>query len=156
MQPEELKLNSDKQGLEISPIPPFNPLKRKNCSVWWKFKPKRAQEDQLVCLFILDEETNLQKGEASSLNYSHWTKDERLSETRARGTRTIFDELNLSTVENTSSKNFKSVFTLPLGYFYLDIFHSNLILNVSETKHSPSNCLSSLGPDFSKRCPSVA
>ena len=60
--------------------------------------------------------------------------------------------LNLSIVENTRPKNFKSVFTFPLGYFYLEIFHSNLMLHVSKTKHTPSNGLSSLVPDFNKRC----
>lgn len=82
---------------------------------------------------------------------SHRNKDEWFPETRARRTRTIFNELNLSIVENASSKNFKSVFTLPLGYFHLEISHSNLLLNVSVTQHSPSNCLSSLVPDFSKK-----
>lgn len=52
-------------------------------------------------------------------------------------------------------KNSKSIFILPPRKFYLDILHSNTMVNVIQSKHSPSKSLPAFIPDFSQDTPST-
>ena len=124
-------------------------------SLWGRFKPKELLKIAQSAFSSGWENQEADKGSFQSkvmLKLRWRWRTLRNDGDQEGGKRRIFKGHNLSTVENTRSKNFKSPFTLFLGHFYLEIFHSSITLNIHKRKHTPSNGLSSSVPDFSKRC----